>query len=175
MTTALVPVPATGTIDVLCNAFFPDREAVWDAAVAQQCIPLKVRRDPDDAFCDGPTMVARMDETDVATVIIPTGDLHRHGTVVEYDPVAARPEEVAELVEQFPGRFAAWWNVNPQLGMAGVGRARQMVEPTAGSSGCGSTPTRSTVASTTPTTTRTTRSPPSSGFRWPCRPAHRAA
>ncbi len=120
-------MPSTGTIDVLCNAFFPDREQVWDDAVAAQGIPLKVRRDPNDAFCDAPTMVARMDDTGVATVIIPTGDLHRHGTVVEYDPVAARPEETAALVEQFPGRFAAWWNVNPQLGMAGVRRARQMV------------------------------------------------
>lgn len=123
-----VRVPERGTIDVLCNAFFPDREAVWDAAVAAQGIPLKVRRDPEDAFCDGPTMVARMDDTGVATVIIPTGDLHHHGTVVEYDPVAARPEETAALVEAFPGRFAAWWNVNPQLGMAGVTRARRMVE-----------------------------------------------
>lgn len=123
-----VPIPATGTIDVLCNAFFPDREAVWDAAVEQQGIPLKVRRDPDDAFCDADTMVARMDATGVATAVVPTGDLHHHGTVFEYDPVAARPEETAALVEQHPGRFAAWWNVNPQLGMAGVHRAREMVE-----------------------------------------------
>ncbi len=128
MTGSGVRVPERGTIDVLCNAFFPDREAVWDAAVVAQRIPLKVRRDPADAFCDGPTMVARMDDTGVATAVIPTGDLHRHGTIVEYDPVAARPEETAALVAQFPGRFAAWWNVNPQLGMAGVARARQMVE-----------------------------------------------
>ena len=123
-----VVIPATGTIDVLCNAFFPDREAVWDAAIATQGIPLKIRRDPNDAFCDAEAMVARMDDTGVATVVIPTGDLHRHGTLVEYDPVAARPEETAALVEAHPGRFAAWWNINPQLGMEGVRRARQMIE-----------------------------------------------
>ena len=126
--TARVTIPPTGAIDLLCNAFFPDREAVWDAAIEAQGIPLKIRRDPDDAFCDTATMVARMDDTGVATAIVPTGDLHRHGTLVEYDPVAARPEETAALVEAHPGRFAAWWNVNPQLGMAGVRRARQMVE-----------------------------------------------
>jgi predicted TIM-barrel fold metal-dependent hydrolase len=116
-----------GIVDTLCNAFFPDREAVWDAAIAGQGVPLKVRRDPRDAFCDPATMVARMDDTGVATVLIPTGDLHRHGTLFEYDPVAARPEETAALVDQYPGRFAAWWCVNPQLGMAGVTRARQML------------------------------------------------
>jgi predicted TIM-barrel fold metal-dependent hydrolase len=116
-----------GTIDYLVNAFTPDREAVWDAAIAGQGVPIKVRRDPTDSFADASTMVARMDELGIATLVIPTSDLHRHGTPFEYDPVAARPDEMAALVEAHPGRFAAWWAVNPQLGSAGVRRADEML------------------------------------------------
>jgi predicted TIM-barrel fold metal-dependent hydrolase len=117
-----------GTIDSLVNAFTPDREAVWDAAIAGQGVPIKVRRDPTDSFADAATMVARMDELGVATLVIPTSDLHRHGTPFEYDPVAARPDEMAALADAHPGRFAAWWAINPQLGSAGVRRAAEMLE-----------------------------------------------
>lgn len=124
MTEAGSAAPA-GIVDVLANAFFPDREAVWDAAVSGQGVPLKVRRDPADAFCEPAAMVARMDELGIATLCIPTGDEHRHGTLFEYDPVAARPHETAALAERYPGRFAAWWCVNPLLGIDGVRRARE--------------------------------------------------
>jgi predicted TIM-barrel fold metal-dependent hydrolase len=117
----------TGTIDYLVNAFTPDREAVWDDAIAAQGVPIKVRRDPTDSFADAATMVARMDALGIATLVIPTSDLHRHGTPVEYDPVAARPDEMAKLVYAHPGRFGAWWAVNPQLGSAGVRRAAEML------------------------------------------------
>jgi predicted TIM-barrel fold metal-dependent hydrolase len=68
-----------------------------------------------------------MDELGIATLVIPTSDLHRHGTPIEYDPVAARPDEMAALVDAHPGRFVAWWAVNPQLGSAGVRRAAEML------------------------------------------------
>jgi predicted TIM-barrel fold metal-dependent hydrolase len=118
----------SGTVDSLVNAFTPDREAVWDDAIAGQGVPIKVRRDPTDAFADPATMVARMDELGIATLVIPTSDLHRHGTPFEYDPVAARPDEMAALVAAHPGRFAAWWAINPLLGSIGVRRAAEMLE-----------------------------------------------
>ena len=110
-------------IDYLCNAFTPDREAVWDAAVSGQGVPLKVRRDPTDSFADPDTMVARLDELGVDTVIVPTGPLDHHGTAFEYDPVASRPDETAALATAHPDRVLGWWTVNPMLGMAGVRRA----------------------------------------------------
>lgn len=115
------------TIDYLCNAFTPDREAVWDAAVAGQGVPIKVRRDPTDSFCDPDTMVARMDELGVDTLVCATSDMHHHGTPFEYDPVAFRAGEMAALAESHPGRFVGWWAVNPMLGMAGVRRAAEML------------------------------------------------
>jgi predicted TIM-barrel fold metal-dependent hydrolase len=115
------------TIDYLCNAFTPDREAVWDNAVAGQGVPIKVRRDPTDSFCDPDTMVARMDELGIDTLVCATSDMHHHGTPFEYDPVAFRADEMAGLAESYPGRFAGWWAVNPMLGMAGVQRAAEML------------------------------------------------
>jgi predicted TIM-barrel fold metal-dependent hydrolase len=116
-----------GTIDYLANAFTPDRERIWDDAVAGQGVPIKVRRDPTDAFCEPDVMVARMDELGIATLVLPTSDLHHHGTAFEYDPVACRPDEMAALAAAHPGRFVAWWAVNPMLGSAGVRRAEEML------------------------------------------------
>jgi len=114
-------------IDYMCSSFLPDRAEVWDDALAAQGIPLKIRRNPDDSFCDGATMVARMDELGYEAIIVPTSDKHHHGTVFEYDPVANRFDEMASLAGQFPGRFYANWAINPQLGMAGVRRAREVL------------------------------------------------
>ena len=111
-------------IDYMCSSFLPDRADVWDNALAAQGIPLKIRRNPDDSFCDAATMVARMDELGYETIIVSTSDVHHHGTVMEYDPVANRFDETAALAKKYPGRFAALWAVNPQKGMAGVRRAR---------------------------------------------------
>jgi predicted TIM-barrel fold metal-dependent hydrolase len=118
----------SGVIDYICNAFTPDREAVWDNAIAGQGVPIKVRRDPTDSFCEPETMIARMDELGIETLVIPTSDLHHHGTAFEYDPVANRFPESESLAEQYPGRFVGLWAVNPQLGMNGVRRAREVLE-----------------------------------------------
>ena len=47
-----------GTVDYLCNAFAPRYADEWDAAIARQGVPVKVRRDPDDAFCEPDVMLA---------------------------------------------------------------------------------------------------------------------
>ena len=80
----------SGVIDYLCNAFTPDREKVWDDAIAAQGVPIKVRRDPTDSFCEPDVMVARMDELGVATCLVASSDMSHHGTTFEYDPVACR-------------------------------------------------------------------------------------
>ena len=41
-----------GTVDYLCNAFAPRYADAWDAAIAAQGVPVKVRRDPEDGFTD---------------------------------------------------------------------------------------------------------------------------
>jgi uncharacterized protein len=116
-----------GAIDYLCNAIDPDREAVWDEAIAAQGVPVKVRRDPADSFCDPATMVARFDEVGIATALVTTSDFHRHGTLFEFDPIANRLHETQALVDAHPGRFAALWCINPQLGIDGVRRAAEVL------------------------------------------------
>jgi uncharacterized protein len=113
----------SGTVDTLCNAFLPERQQAWDAAVAGQGLPLKVRRDPADSFATAEEMVRRMDELGIATLTLVASDLHPHGTAFDVSSVTARWEEAEELSHRFPGRFAALWGIEPQLGLAGVRRA----------------------------------------------------
>ena len=47
-----------GTIDSLCNAFTPDRQAVWDGAIAATGVAVKVRRDDTDGFAAPDVMAA---------------------------------------------------------------------------------------------------------------------
>lgn len=122
----------TGIVDSLSNAFFPDRRACWDGAIAASGSPVKVRRDDDDSFATPELMVERLDELGVATVLVVTTDVGRHGTADPYDfeHVAARWDEVADLAARFPGRFAALAVINPELGMAGVRQMRaRLAEP----------------------------------------------
>ena len=114
-----------GVVDYLCNAFFPERAAAWDAAIAVQGIPLKVRRDPDDSFTDADGMVARMDELGIDTLVLATGDEHAHGALAEYHTVTCRWEEMAALHRRHPGRFVSLWAADPTLGMAGVERTEE--------------------------------------------------
>jgi uncharacterized protein len=116
---------ATGTIDTLCNAFWPQSHAAWEAAIAGQGIPLKLRTEPGDSFAEAEAMVARMDELGVATLSVVTSDIHYHGTGFDVSTVTSRWEETEDLARRFPGRFVALWGTEPQLGMAGVERAEQ--------------------------------------------------
>lgn len=117
---------AAGVIDTLCNAFTPDRSTVWDGAIAAAGSNVKVRRDPADSFADPDEFVARMDELGIATVLLPTGDIGRHGTHDRFDfeHVAARWEEAEKLVSRWPGRFATLALIDPEDGMRGVRELR---------------------------------------------------
>jgi len=60
-----------------------------------------------------------------ATLLVVTSDVHHHGSEFDVSSVTSRWEETERLVERFPGRFAALWGIEPQLGMAGVRRAEE--------------------------------------------------
>ena len=109
-------------VDYLCNAFTPDRLAVWEGALARSGVPVKMRTGGDDGFVEPEAMVARMDEAGVTTVVLPACDVGANGTVDPYDfeHVAARWDEAGSLATGWPGRFAALAVVDPTTGMAGV-------------------------------------------------------
>jgi uncharacterized protein len=114
-------------VDYLCNAFTPERAAVWDAAIEAQGVPLKVRRDPNDSFCDAETMVARMDDLGIGTLVLVAGDEHHHAGLIQHSTVTVRPDEVDELHRRWPGRFVAMWSIDPGLAMNGVVRADEVL------------------------------------------------
>jgi uncharacterized protein len=114
-----------GSIDALCNAFWPERRPAWEAAIAGQRIPLKLRSEGNDSFADPGVMVARMDELGIATVVLVTSDVHRHGTDFDVSSITSRWDETESLALRYPGRFVALWGTEPQLGMAGVERAEE--------------------------------------------------
>ena len=112
----------SGVVDYLCNGFTPDRRAVWDGAIGDSEIAVKIRRNPEDSFCEPDAMVDRMDELGIDTLLLPTGDVGTHGTLDPFDQehVANRWEETEKLVGRWPGRFAALALINPLSGMRAV-------------------------------------------------------
>ena len=121
-----------GVVDVLCNAFTPDRQAVWDGAIAATGVAVKVRRDETDSFAEPAAMVDRLDELGVDTVLLPTGDVGRHGSLdpFDFEHIAARWDELEALVTRWPGRFAALALLDPDRGMAGGRELRsRLAEP----------------------------------------------
>jgi predicted TIM-barrel fold metal-dependent hydrolase len=116
-----------GAIDYWCNAFTPDRCALWDAAIAAQGIPLKVRRDHDDGFADPATFVARMDALGIDTVLLPSADVPEGAEPFAYERYATAFEDVAKLATDRPGRFAGLWSIDPSQGLAGLRRAAEAI------------------------------------------------
>jgi predicted TIM-barrel fold metal-dependent hydrolase len=77
-------------------------------------------------------MVERLDELGVDTLLLPTGDVGRHGTLdpFDFEHIAARWTELESLVGRWPGRFAALALLDPDRGMAGVRELRaRLAEP----------------------------------------------
>ena len=135
----------------------PGARAAWDAAIAVQGIPLKVRRDPDDSFAEPEVMVARMDELGIDTLVVVAGDPSTaHGAPPSTDrdrPLGGgrragppAPRALRRPVGDRPRRWA--W--------PGVRRAEEALAQPLGGRASTSTPTASTGASTTPTTTPST-------------------
>lgn len=116
----------SSAVDYWCNAFTPDREAVWDAAIAAQGSAVKVHREG-DGFCGADEMVDRLTTTGFATVVLPACDLEPDGDPLDFPAVAARPTELDELHATHPGMFRGTWSIDPTTGMAGVDRAAEML------------------------------------------------
>jgi hypothetical protein len=114
-----------GAIDYWCNAFTPDRQALWDAAIDEQGLSLKVRRGGDDSFCDPATMVARMDELGIDTLVLPCADVPPHADRFAYERYATRFEDLLKLAADHPGRFVGQWSIDPLQGMASLRRAAE--------------------------------------------------
>ncbi len=102
-----------GTIDYWCNAFTEDRRALWDAAIADQGLSVKVRRDPTDSFTDSPSMLARMDELGIDTLLLPTGEIPDGAGPYDYTRYATGFDEFTKLAAEHPGRFAGLWSLDP--------------------------------------------------------------
>jgi predicted TIM-barrel fold metal-dependent hydrolase len=115
-----------GIVDYLCNAFTPARRGLWEETLAATGVPVKVRRDGDDSFAEPEEIVARMDDLGIATLLLPTGDIGRHGKVdpFDFEHFASRWEETEKLAARWPGRFAALALVDPERAMRGVREMR---------------------------------------------------
>ncbi len=118
---------ASGIVDYWCNAFTPDRAAVWQASLAAQNVALKLAGER-DGFATGDSMVARMDELGIATLVLPTCELSPQAGPLDFESMACRPEEAEALAKSHPGRFVAAWSLDPRRGMAGVERARRALD-----------------------------------------------
>lgn len=111
----------TGIIDYLCNAFTPERAAVWKEATAG--LALKIR---EGEFVDAAAMVDRMDELGVDTVLLPAVAIAPGETpaATTFEAVAVTWDEIERLVSSYRGRFAALAVLDPTGGMAGVRETR---------------------------------------------------
>lgn len=114
-------------IDYWCNAFTPDRRARWDAAIEAQGIPLRVPSNTDDSFADVADMVARMDETGVATLVLPSAAAPADPAAdpTTYELFATDPADVSKWSSRHPGRFAGLVTLDPTTGIEGVHRAAE--------------------------------------------------
>ncbi|MBJ21838.1 MAG: amidohydrolase family protein [bacterium] len=116
----------SGFIDSWTNSFLPDREALWNETLVAQRVPIKVRRDPRDSFCDPATMIERMDEIGMSTLVLPTCDLPNHAGITDYESFAMRLGETETIAKEFPGRFVGQWSIDPRQGARGVDHAREI-------------------------------------------------
>lgn len=112
-----------GAIDYWCNAFLPDRRALWHAAIEAQGIPLRVRTDDDDSFAPAATMAARMEELGIDTLILPCAEVPEGADALAYERYATHPAELQTLRNDHPGRFAGVVAIDPSRGMEGVAEA----------------------------------------------------
>ncbi|MCG8588969.1 MAG: amidohydrolase family protein [Proteobacteria bacterium] len=116
-----------GAIDYWCNAFTPDSLPLWDAAIADQGLSIKIQRDGDDGFAEPDAMLRRMDAAGIDTLVLPAAEVPEGAEAFAYERYATRPEVVAKLATTYPGRFAGLAGIDPSQGQAGVSRAAELL------------------------------------------------
>ena len=109
-----------GAIDYWCNAFLPDRQKLWQRAVGEQDLQIKVREDADDSFAEPGIMVERMDALGIDALILPCASVPDHAGPYDYERYATSPEELEKLASAYPGRFVGLVSFDPGHGMEGV-------------------------------------------------------
>lgn len=102
-----------GTVDYWCNAFSEDRRALWDAAITEQGLSVKVCQDPADSFADAACMISRMDELDIDVLLLPIAEVRSGAGPYAYERYATGPEAFAKLAADHPGRFAGLFSLDP--------------------------------------------------------------
>jgi len=118
----------SGWIDYWCNAFTPERLERWDAAIAAQRIPLKIRRRDDDSFASVEAMLGRMDELGVQTLVLPASDPPEAPEPTDYALFTTLPQDIEKWSQQFPGRFAGLVTIDPSRGAQGLQRVADALE-----------------------------------------------
>ena len=170
-------------IDYWCNAFTPDREALWAEVIARDGLSIRTRSsDSKDGFCEPAEMVERMDQVGVDTVVLPVcepvvqlgDDPQDQAAFQEFAHYAVRESELKSLVATYPGRFVGVFSVNPDAGLR-IWTKPPKLPTLSGVSASTVTPTVGIGLSTTPTIGRTTNCALSTVFRSPCKPELRGA
>lgn len=115
-------------IDYWSNGFTPLYSDRWSHAVESQGIPLKVRSDPSDSFAEPGDFVAKLDELDVSTVLLPTVDDPDSAGDLEYERFATSTATLRDLGRTYPGRFGGLWTFDPRGGYSSVRRAAERLD-----------------------------------------------
>ena len=101
----------------------PTARAVWDGAHRRAGVAREGAARPDDSFAEPDGMVARMDELGIATLLLPTGDIGRHGTLdpFDFEHVAARGTRSQKLADALARAGSPRSrSIDPTHGMRGV-------------------------------------------------------
>ncbi len=114
-----------GAIDYWCNGFTPEYRALWDSAIGDQELSIRIRRNPDDSFATPDEMVARMDELGMDTLLLPAAEVPEGAPAFAYERYAMEPDVVSKLIANHPGRFAGLFSIDPTEGQRGVSRAAE--------------------------------------------------
>ncbi|MFP6640121.1 MAG: amidohydrolase family protein [Myxococcota bacterium] len=118
---------AAGWIDYWCNGFAPAMQERWNHAITEQGIPLKIRRDEHDSFVDVTGMIARMNELEIKSLVLPCADVSDHSDPLAYERFTTPIQDIIEFDSKFPQRFPGLFTIDPSLGSEGVARAAEVV------------------------------------------------
>jgi predicted TIM-barrel fold metal-dependent hydrolase len=111
-------------IDYWCNAFTPDRAALWRAVIVEGGLSIRTRDGDDtDGFAEPAAMLERMDRLGVTAVVLPVCALTPDAPLDDFAHYAARFAEIRELSSAHPGRFFGVCSVVPGGGAQEAERA----------------------------------------------------